>query len=87
MFFVGTCNEKSNVDATGQDSTQVIHPVHSTVLTVINLSTGIRDGQFLAHFPQSIQLSTFRRILNGENNEKCLTKRHKGTNNGTKHYE
>ena len=68
-FLVGACNEKANVDATGQDSTHVMHPVHSTVLTLINWSTGMRDGQFLAHFPQSMQLSTFRRILTGENRE------------------
>ena len=60
-----TVDVRSSVSATGQTSTQLMQVVHSSEMTVLTLSTLIRDGHAIAHLAQSIQLVGLRFILKG----------------------
>ncbi len=53
----------------GHTVTHSRHPVHSTDLIDINLSTGSDAGHAFAHFPQSMHGSAFRRIRAGLSND------------------
>src|SRR5215469_5118377 len=62
-------SESSKAPSTGQMPTHSRHPVHSADLIVISLSTGKFEGHAFAHFAQSMQAPSARRMRSGLKNE------------------
>src|SRR5215471_310567 len=66
----GICGSvKLKVSLAGHTATHSRHPVHSADLIVTSFSTGKFDGQAFAHFAQSMQPSTLRRMRAGLRSE------------------
>ena len=69
-FLFPTADFKSRVFSTGQASTQLIQVEHSSEITVLTLSTFMKEGHALVHKLQSIQDSLFLLIFKGLSNER-----------------
>src|ERR1019366_9741173 len=65
----GRDNARLRASFAGQTATHSRQPVHSADLIVTSWSTSSADGQALAHFAQSMQVSGLRRMRAGLKND------------------